>query len=356
MNGDSLPEGGTLYCLVGGQPMPNLLAVLQVQPKRVVLLHTDSSLTEAQRTASTIAKAGLTPPPIIELQQVDAYESWTTYRKVSSLNPDDVISFTSGTKPMLIGALSGLFTSGQGTGIYHNPIAHQFHRYQAEELPPLPVTVKITIAQALGLAGREIVSEQPLSTEKRSLGLAFQHKPLRNKVLRRIGGDRTLDGGIRSSLGSARISRPFIDQMLAEIADGNNEWKNFANGGWLEYATAAVLLGVTADPFDEVRLGVKVKPADAAAAGENEYDVLAIRRTDLYYFSCKDCPPKVDYLHEVVTRGRELGLFCRKFLVNPDHEHTSAFQARAREHGIGLIASLVQLRSLGAAAARATVR
>lgn len=86
-----------MLCLVGEQPIPNLLPVLALKPDRVLLAYTDTT----ERVAKNLEK-------IIQdavLHHVDPYNLFQARLDLEAVcKPDTMINLTGGTKPMALAA------------------------------------------------------------------------------------------------------------------------------------------------------------------------------------------------------------------------------------------------------------
>lgn len=97
----------TYLCLVGEQPLPNLLPVLHLKPSRVVLFFSERTRTVSARLASLLQEQlGITSSYILvsDPHRIDACA--LQFLEYSAKFPDAIYNATGGTKPMAMAALA----------------------------------------------------------------------------------------------------------------------------------------------------------------------------------------------------------------------------------------------------------
>lgn len=94
-----------MFCLVGQQPVPNLLPILHFKPKEVVLVNTESTLSTSEKLEKLLHKKC-----DVTTLKVDPYDISTIHHKVERFfaktheKEDLLFNITGGTKPMVLGS------------------------------------------------------------------------------------------------------------------------------------------------------------------------------------------------------------------------------------------------------------
>lgn len=109
-------RGGVLVCTVGFRPMPVILSILLLQPRRVYLLHTGDSLPHAQAIARDpyVLEAGLDPTTDILLHTVSLTNAPQNYGRLQTIinenrNLPIVVDITGGVKVMGLSLAAAAF-------------------------------------------------------------------------------------------------------------------------------------------------------------------------------------------------------------------------------------------------------
>ncbi|MGQ9496789.1 MAG: DUF1887 domain-containing protein [Desulfotomaculales bacterium] len=145
-----------MISLVGEQPVPNLLAVLHVRPKRAVLVQTERTKAVGERLRSVLRERGREQGIVVEDEplEVDPYDMTDIESKIERFirhkgwSPDKIaFNLTGGTKPMALGAyrlaeqLSCPFlyveSEGKKSVVYHYRFSGDLELEKREEVPPL---------------------------------------------------------------------------------------------------------------------------------------------------------------------------------------------------------------------------
>ncbi|PSM32305.1 DUF1887 family CARF protein [Haliangium sp. UPWRP_2] len=94
----------TMVCLVGEQPIPNLLPILHVRPRRTILAHTHLTQQIAINLHETLLWRGISGVEYLLVEPYDIAE--TTQKLIDGIGEAGSICFniTGGTKPMMLAA------------------------------------------------------------------------------------------------------------------------------------------------------------------------------------------------------------------------------------------------------------
>lgn len=93
----------TLICLVGEQPIPNLLPIKYLQPERVILVHSDRTAAVSDRLKRLLAGTTAVTPVEIDAYDIAAIQDGI-HEKLSA-DERVIVNLTGGTKPMSLGAM-----------------------------------------------------------------------------------------------------------------------------------------------------------------------------------------------------------------------------------------------------------
>lgn len=292
-----------LICLVGSNPLPNYIAVRQLQPESVLLYHTaeDAERLDSSSRVADVLAAALKQfrPQKFDISATDAPE---IARKLGQRHLAGAwLNYTGGTKVMAVHAYAAFRKLNETAGpraFYVDDRGSGSLRFTDGEVRPLSVDLTFeefwalhnvrprrektaagdspTLADAEALAGRIFADGPGLAHE---LYCQHHNEKARAKIsLAEIGfGDRTVQYGDPSW----------------------DSWRRFITGVWLEHWCSSL--------FDmPTRVGSKLVFNDR----EMELDVLAIRHHRLLLLSCTtgakigECKLKA---FEAYHRARQLG-------------------------------------------------
>jgi hypothetical protein len=382
-----------LLNLVGEQPMPSLIPILQYRPDVVIFLYSDRTRSQMADVCAALELAdGLdtTKRVKVEIDPAQFIRSADVVAQVLADYPDGQFLFnlSGGTKLM---ALS-LYRAAEGKGdvIYVSADDECILRLQAEAIVEEPTTAQVPAAAYLRAHGASI--DPARSRDVTSLVPA--HFEIARHLAYWAPGPSASDvpSALRTGLEDwrkavarrrkvrppdrypVRISLPHPSPTEAELVDllvrhglakparrgasfilDNHDAWAFLNGGWLEgYAfDVARQSGV----FHDCRVHVGI---EHAALGQNELDLIAMRGAVATLCSCKtgSVPrgaAKVRWLDELEARASALGAFCGKLLIGsqPRQAYGEAFVQRAEQMGVE-VATGEDLPVLAAALDRAS--
>jgi hypothetical protein len=355
-----------LLNLVGEQPMPSLIPILQYRPDVAVFLYSD-------RTASQVADV------CAALDLVDGLDSVCCVKvridPARFIRSPDVVSqviaqysghqflfnLSGGTKLM---ALS-LYRAAEGKGdvLYVSADGECILRLRPQTIVEEPITAQVSAAVYLGAHG---ASTDPA----RSLNVASL-SPAYFKVARHLADWVLGLEDWRKALGRRKKIRPpspypvrvslphpspvesaIVDLLVRHdlvtparrgasfILENHDTWL-FLNGGWLELYAFDVARGM--DLFHDCRVQVFITHPQVV---QNELDLIVMRRAVATICSCKtgSVPrgaAKVRWLDELEGRASALGIFCGKLLIlsQPRQACGESFFQRAKKMGIEVATS-----------------
>ncbi len=300
-------------CLVGEQPLPNVLPILPWLPERVVFLHTalKASREAAQRCAGFLKGRGVATS--IHLTQ--AFDPAETANDVLRLavkhDPARILlNYTGGTKPMSLAAYNALpahiprvyFDSRMGLMVNQGP-------FQALEQPRLSVADVLALHASVEVDGSATSPPAaPLSTA--ILEREFCKNPFLPNTMRQYRDQilRDLKSGRAWKALTAPVPPPFPkfpalaeEMVLAMAGDGLLEPRegfiptpsglSFLEGFWWEGVVASRILkgfasvGVPPESLD-YRTNLTLRWTAAQATTLNEVDMAVAFRNRLYLISC----------------------------------------------------------------------
>jgi hypothetical protein len=354
-----------LFNLVGEQPMPSLIPILQYRPEVAVFLYSHRTASQVADVCAALEGAsgwGDVQCLKVRIDPARFIRSAGVIHQVLGDYPGSqcLFNLSGGTKLM---ALS-LYRAAQGRGdvLYVSADDECILRLQPEAIVEEPIAVQVSAALYLRAHGAGI-------DPARSLDVASL-PPSRFEVARHLA-DRALDlEGWRKALGQrrkvhpparypVRVSLPSplpaeeaIVDLLAQrglvtrskrgasfLVESHDAWL-FLDGGWLELYAFDVARGMGL--FHDCRVHVGIAHPEL---GQNELDLIAVRGTVATICSCKTgrAPKgvaKVRLLDELEARASALGAFCGKLLVvsQPRRAYGDSFFQRAAQMGIEVVA------------------
>lgn len=375
------PPPRVLLNLVGEQPMPCLIPILQYRPDVAVFLYSDRTASQVADVCAALDFVDELSPHCVRVQIDPArfIRSADIVPQVMANYPGSQFLFnlSGGTKLM---ALS-LYRAAEGRGdvLYVSADDERIFRLQPDSIVEKPITVRVPADVYLRAHGAEIDPARSLDVTS----LSPSHFKVARQVAQWVLGledwRRALTRRSRvrpSSPFPARVSLPHpspvegaIVDLLARrglvtrgrrgasfILEDHNTWA-FLNGGWLEVYAFDVARGI--DPFHDCRVQVGIEHPEL---GRNELDLIAMRGAMATICSCKTGSPprgaaKVRLLNELEARASALGAFCGKLLIisQPRQAYGESFIQRAGQMGIG-VATGEDLPGLAALLERASRR
>lgn len=319
-----------MLSLIGGQPMPNVIAALQYRPERVVCFATERTRSEFEGLRAVLEKHGISA----EVRLVDPYDigkiASAIERRLSEESGGDwIANITGATKTMalalyrlaharsipivyVVTELRKIYEYAPGGAQTERPISIRFeipdymtaHGFVLmEETPPDHVDAANFLAcrakNVAGLLGciRWAVQSTKLAEGAFRLRLEYSLSKETQNVLQGL-----VERGILESFGSKNTR---LEIVLPESS------RDFIGGKWLEIYAWDVL--ARRGEMDDCRRGVIVRDAKGV---QNELDVVVTKNAQVGILSCKTGKMEAGWIDEVAERGRMLGRYSRKFIVS----------------------------------------
>lgn len=349
-----------MLSLIGGQPMPNVIAALQYRPDRVVCFATERTRSEFEGLRAVLAKHGI----LAEVRIVDPYDigkiAATIERELSEESGGDwIANITGATKTMAL----ALYRLAQARGIPSVYVVTELGKIY--EYPPRggqedrDISVRLGVEDYIGahnLSVNFLSDAQDLTAAARFLGrvgigenagfMGFLRWALQDgKVSKdgiRVELGRRLSHAQRQilqGLASAGCIRGFAPKGQIEF-DVPAVSRKFLEGGWLEVYAHDLL--ARSGLVDDCRRNVKVRNEQGV---ENELDVVATKNGKIALLSCKTGNMTRSrkyrgdevkaWIDDTAERARMLGRYSRKFMVSnstdiPEQSKVRADQLRIR--------------------------
>jgi hypothetical protein len=370
-----------LVNLVGEQPMPSLIPVLQYRPDVAVFLFSD-------RTVSQVADICAALDALDDLDSVQCVKV--------PIDPDRFIRSAEVISPILAGYPGAQFlfnlsggtklmalslyraAEGQGEVIYVSADDECILRLGQETIIEQPIAIQMPAAIYLRAHGAQIDPARSLETgalSQRHFEAAdhLAHRALHLERWRRAltkhrrVGDPSFPARVTLPEPSA-IELASVD-LLVQLGfierekEGNrtsfilpdHETWLFLNGGWLEVYALHVARNMR--PFHDCRAQVFISHPKLV---QNELDLVVMRGSVATIGSCKtgSAPRgagKIRLLDELEARAMALGVFCGKLLIvsQPRQAYGESFMQRAAQMGIE-VATGEELPNLAEALERAS--
>jgi hypothetical protein len=163
----------TMVCLVGEQPIPNLLPILHYHPDAVVLVHSDYTERVADRLQAVVTQE----QPGISVRKclVEPYSVDQIYRELertvgSQRGPELLVNLTGGTKPMMLAAFQ-LALARKTPSFYFKSegLLNEVYFFQETSLP-VPSTTPVAFDTTLTIKLHEAVFGQVRQAPKKNVG------------------------------------------------------------------------------------------------------------------------------------------------------------------------------------------
>jgi len=323
------PARRVLLNLVGEQPMPSLIPILQYRPGVVIFLYSDRTAPQVADVCAALELAGMDATQCVKMRIYPArfIRSADVIPRILADYPNALFLFnlSGGTKLM---ALS-LYRAAQGHGdiLYVSADDECILHLQPGAIVEEPITVQVPVAVYLRAHGAQIDPARSLDTDSLS--------PTLFEVARLLAQWTLGLADWRRALGRRKRVNPSAPKGASFIVDDHKTWL-FLNGGWLElYAfDVARQMGL----FHDCRVQVGIEHPEL---GQNELDLVVMRGTVATICSCKtgSAPrgsAKVRLLDELEARASALGTFCGKLLIvsQPRKTYGDSFVQRAKQMGI----------------------
>jgi hypothetical protein len=277
-----------LVNLIGGQTHPNFIASIQLNPDKIVLLHTRDSERQAALLRDALRRHRENFSfALKEIEPFDIESIYASCKSVAQENPccELLLNYTGGTKQMSIGAYTA-FKEANAWLIYVDTQTGKLYKNRGEEKSEESLNVPASdIETLLSLRGYEMDSSRNTNVE-----YIERRQGLTDFILNYVKNQTTPIAQLKNLLEN-RVLRDYAQKYQANLhsywSDDNDRSNYFEDGkgGWLEEWVYCNLKN--SGLFDDVKINVKVKGLSGTRAPVNEFDVLAAKNAVLYCFECK---------------------------------------------------------------------
>lgn len=357
----AVPPGRcVLFNLVGEQPMPCLIPILQYRPDVVIFLYSPRTASQVADVCAALDLAGgLAHPRCVEVEIDPArfIRSAGIVREVMAGYPGGrfLFNLSGGTKLMAISLYRA--AEGQGEIVYVSADDECVLCLLPEDVLKAPITARVPASAYLRAHGAKIDPARSLDGDSFSPALFEAARHLAQWTLALEDWRKALSRRTKvhpPASYPARVSLPHPSPVEAAVVDlldrqglvrrgkrgasfviEDHETWLFLNGGWLELYAFDVARGM--DLFHDCCVHTGITHPEL---GQNELDLVAMRGAVATLCSCKTGKPrrgeKVRLLDELEARASALGTFCGKLLIasQPREVYGESFIQRARQMGI----------------------
>jgi hypothetical protein len=339
-----------LICLVSRQAMANVIPALMHKPAKVVLLKTKEEEATAENIKGVMNLQGIDCEIYPEL--IDPYDVVNTEQIVNNVvvrnckNLIPVFNSTGGTKLMAFAAYN-VFRQNKLKIIYcdtdGNRIIELYPQTLFEE-----ISVNISVKEYLRAYGYYIIPSEKIRNDHSAFIQYIDKNNLLKHFISQIIEKRKNDIFRLSNhstpmhLGNFRII--LEDTSFISISHDKNTFghidKNFLNGFWLEDYLFYKLKELQPD---DIILGAHISSGSKNTLAElqalnlpyNEIDVIAVKNTRLYLFSCKSGVKSKEDLFELDgLRSIAGGTFGKAYAVVT--KSTPTYSNRAKSMRINM--------------------
>ncbi len=366
----------TLVCLVSNQPMPNLLSIIQLRPRRVVLVSTS----QMEEKADQLKDVALQHLPHCEVKIVplaSAYDSdiiADTMLEIlaqSQAQPDAgeiILNATGGTKLMVLASVS-VFASFEKQILYVSEATDELiylprtsasgSRPRQTVRTPIPLLTYLKVhgytterSRGTPLPLSQHFFEQITNQQKFASALSAVNA-LAKKALENSKARKALSAEIENAANSnlLQLLEIFQDEHLLSVkknvVEFPSEEARFAvNGGWFEDHVYEIVNSLKSHGIKYVEKNLKIAPngKQIGQGSDNEIDVCFMHRSTIYFVECKTCAmedtkvttPIFDKLN-TIAQSKHMGNKTCQILVSYQRIASAAARARAEANGIHLI-------------------
>ena len=365
----------TLVCLVSDQPMPNLLSILLLKPRRVVLVATGEMIEQADRLKS-VALHNL-PRCCVQIAPLaSAYDSDIIAEAMMKVlidaqaQPDAgeiILNATGGTKMMVLASAS-VFAADDKQILYVSEATDELiylpRTNASEPLSRRTVRIPIRLLDYLKVHGytaeRSRSADLPLSEQffehlilgqqKFSAALAGVNA-LAQKALENSKSGKAMTALIENAANSdlQQLLSIFQEEKLLGIKNNVVEFPSerarFAvNGGWFEDFAYKSINELRSHGVSSVEKNLKIASGEKqiGQGADNEIDVCFMHRNSIYIVECKTCAMNetkvtTPIINKLIAIKQKMGNKARLVLLSYQRVANKSARARAQENGICLI-------------------
>lgn len=334
-----------LYHLIGGQPLPNLIAARQLGAYRHVLFYTKDSEANMKSFVRVLAGAKCTPV-LVEPFDFAALRKSIQRAIMVEAESEHILNFTGGTKVMALAA-DQIFRERGLKRVYVNSERSEIIEFSSTGVAQQPFAVKLTIDDYLRInnLSRKKNTRAPSDEEMRER-LRYARFLAQPTVLKRTRHAREslsklINNGdqwtafLRKNNGVLRPKGKDTNFMVSyeqrtQTADitisgtkfsicGSDAMEYVVGGFWFEDLFRVEKIEGQSF-FDDVRFNVKVPAVNSAAVEDGddyiEFDMLATRGERLYVFELKSGQLRQEAINKATKIRELLGNYVKMYIVH----------------------------------------
>lgn len=294
-----------LVSLISRQPMPNYIGAKIINPDKMIYFVTRQERVTMER----IQKVLKLPFDVIEVKPFDFMSIRDAFLNVVQNHSYDelILNVTGGTKIMALSAFD-IASENRIPVIYINTADNEMIQLHDGNIYKHPLPEVVNIPTYLELHGHHFIGSSQPSQLELSQFIGQNYNNLKSILyhLRAIepGKPYRLPGmitPIQSQILKRLNGIGFIhyDDPKAQIICKQTENVQFIKGGWLEEFVFQQLQCM--NPHD-IRLNVKVSWKNKGSEKretKNEFDIMLIRKNQLFIFECKSGKKAMDDIHRL---------------------------------------------------------
>lgn len=344
----------TMVSLVSEQTVPNILAIWQFQPEKLLFVSTEKMeqlgkvrdiLATVNRRGEKRYSIGENAESIVVLedslyQGLRELEKWISGKE----DEDFIVNLTGGTKLMSI-AVFECFKNYECKMIYI-PINKNEYISPFPIRTPKPATKldgRLTVEEYLSAYGLDVVNREKIDQARKG---ALQRKDISQWVVDHYQDIRDVIAFLGNELRDARerkldkyhfkkeyaycnaLGKEFLMKMGFQQSDGEyiktllKAEISYLTGGWLEEYCFNAVDGLKGPLVDDVVLNIQIRNQQGR---DNEFDVMFTSRNALYFIECKSMEQKHlgekhaegfdSFLYKIGALQKEFGLRVESILV-----------------------------------------
>ncbi len=355
-----------LICLTGGQQAPNLFAVEQCRPQKIILVHSEDTEPDASDFRSFLSSRGYED---IRLWKVDPYHPRLITTAAQELRErlsgeEVILNYTGGTKPMAIGFYQ---TFRDQTLLYVDTQGETFWWGEGKNLKEQAVELYLDLPVLFQLRRARISSVTDHNMLDRLKSLVNYLYTIRSRNLTQNETLKSLNYEVVQSLqaGSSQAWKPEYDdgQLTISESDPNKVmvifdsqtfeiknkdfWLSFFAGGWFEQWVYNRLEAT--GEYDDIRSNVTFRVTQAHSKNygtKNEIDVAAIRNGVPVFLECKTGRVEQSHITNLRAVKDNYGTtYTMPVLVMLSHKIHHVLKEKLEDYGIRLILGPEQLEN-----------
>lgn len=343
----------TMVSLVSEQTVPNILAIWQFKPEKLLFLSTAKMereekvrhiLATVNRRFEKSYKIGENAQSIIVLEDslfqcLRNLEEWIQGKE----DEDFIVNLTGGTKLMSI-AVFEFFKNYESKMIYIPLNKNEYiSPFPIRSPKPKPLDGRLTVEEYICAYGLNVMNVDKIERSKKA---ASQRKDISLWIVNHYKDIQDVLAFLGNELREARKKKldkfPFKKEyachhvlekeflLKMEFHHGNSGYAktlskediHYLTGGWLEEFCFNAVYALLGNLTDDVVSNIQIRNSQGR---DNEFDVMFTSRNALYFIECKSMEQKHlgekqsegfdDFLYKIGALQKEFGLRVESYLV-----------------------------------------